>query len=227
MTKNKMNPASLGFRVHTGWAAMIAVRPPSASLLPTILDRRRVEMIVGTDPQDRRFAYHAAAKLTVDAAQRFVLETEKIASSRAKDELAIAIRDLREGGYEVVASGTIVGNRPFSSPLEATLRSHSLLHAAEGELFRQAIIGASEALDVPVIRVPARELYPQAVKHLGVSIEIIRQRLAELGRSVGKPWTQDQKESLLVALLAFGKGDLAFSGHNQCSSRVYIDGLEV
>ncbi len=220
MNKNKLKPAALGFRVHTGWAAMIAVRPPSASLLPTILDRRRVEMIVGTDPQDRRFAYHAAAKLTVDAAQRFVLETEKIASSRAKDGLATAIRDLREWGYEVVASGTIVGNRPFSSPLEATLRSHSLLHAAEGELFRQAIIGASEALDVPVTRVPARELYPQAVKHLGVSIEIIRQRLAELGRSVGKPWTQDQKESLLVALLAFGKGDLALSGHTPATPSV-------
>lgn len=202
-----MKPAALGFRVHTGWAAMIAVTP-GESALPTILDRRRVEMIAGTDPH--RFAYHAAAKLTLDAAQQFVLETEKIALSRAKDGLAAALRDLREKGYEVVASGTIARNRPFSSPLEATLRSHSLLHAAEGELFRQAIIGGSEARGVPVTRVPARELYPQAVRHLGISLETLRARLAELGREVGKPWAQDQKESLLVALLASGKS--AFDG---------------
>jgi hypothetical protein len=159
-------------------------------------------MTAGSVP---RFVYHAAAKLTLDSAQRFVLEAESIALGGAKDALAAAIHDLRERGYEVVASGTIVGNRPFSSPLEATLRSHSLLHAAEGELFRQAIIRASEALGVPVTSVPARELYAQAVKHLGVSIEVIRQRLTEVGRDIGKPWTQDQKESLLVALLAFGK----------------------
>jgi len=220
VNKNKMKPAALGFRVHTGWAAMIAVTPPGESPLPTILDRRRVEMIFGTDPQERRFTYHAAAKLTLDAAQRFVLETEKIALSRAKEKLAAAIRDLRERGYEVVASGTILGNRPFSSPLEATLRSHSLLHAAEGDLFRQAIIGASEALGVPVTRVPAREIYSEAVKHLAVSLEVLRGRLVELGREVGKPWTQDQKESLLVALLALGKGGIAFSGHKSAAPSV-------
>jgi hypothetical protein len=197
-----MKPAALGFRVHTGWAAMIAVARPTASPLPTILDRRRVEMTAGSVP---RFVYHAAAKLTLDSAQRFVLEAESIALGGAKDALAAAIHDLRERGYEVVASGTIVGNRPLSSSLEATLRSHSLLHAAEGELFRQAIIRASEALGVPVTSVPAGELYAQAVKHLGVSIEVIRQRLTEVGRDIGKPWTQDQKESLLVALLALGK----------------------
>lgn len=200
-----MKAAALGFRVHTGWAAMIAVTPVSGSALPTILDRRRVEMIGRGDPDAPPFVYHAAAKLSLDAARQFVDQAEKIASTRAKAELAAAIRDLREGGYEVVAAGAIAGNRPFSSPLEATLRSHSLLHAAEGELFRQAIVGASESLGVPVTRVPARDLYPQAVKHLGVSIEVIRERLAELGRSAGKPWTQDQKESLLVALLAFGR----------------------
>ena len=73
---------------------------------------------------------------------------------------------------------------------------------------------------MPVTRVPARELYPQAVKQLGVSIETLRARLAELGREVGKPWTQDQKESLLVALLALGKGGIAFSGHTSAAPSV-------
>jgi hypothetical protein len=102
----KMKPAALGFRVHTGWAAMIAVARPTASPLPTILDRRRIEMTGSSDPGVPRFVYHAAAKLTLDSAQRFVLEAERIALGGAKDELAAAIHDLRERGYEVVASGT-------------------------------------------------------------------------------------------------------------------------
>ena len=53
---------------------------------------------------------------------------------------------------------------------------------------------------MPVTRVPAREIYSEAVKHLAVSLEVLRGRLAELGREVGKPWRQDQKESLVVAV---------------------------
>jgi hypothetical protein len=203
VTNKKMRQAALGFRTHTGWAALIAVAS-SESPLQAILDRRRVEMIAGSDPEAPPYVYHAAAKLALASAERFIREAENDAFARAKEELGTAIRDLRERGYEVVVSGIIAGNRPFSSPLETILRAHSLIHAAEGELFRQAIIRASNALEVPVAAVPARELYSQAAKKLGVSIEAVRRHLAEAGRAAGKPWAQDQKESFLAALIAFG-----------------------
>jgi hypothetical protein len=49
----------------------------------------------------------------------------------------------------LVASGVIIGNRTLTAPLETILVAHPLLHTAEGELFRQAIIDASEACKVP------------------------------------------------------------------------------
>ncbi len=200
---SRMMQAALGFRVHTGWAAMVATARWSASTQPTILDRRCIEIMAGSEPDAPPFVYHAAAKLTLDAAECFVRDAEQAALTRAKAELGTVIRHLYQRGYEVVGSGVIIGNRPFSSPLDATLRVHALIHAAEGELFRQAFIRASEAQQIPVTGVPMRELYSRAVKHLRLSIELIRRRLNEAGRDIGKPWGQDQKESLLVAQLAF------------------------
>jgi hypothetical protein len=198
-----MKQAALGFRTHTGWAAMIAVARTSESPLPIVVNRRRIEMIGGSDPEGPRFVYHAAAKLKPDAAERSVREAEMVALERAKEELGTALRELRREGYQVVASGMVGVNRSLSSSLEAILRAHSLIHAAEGELFRQAIVGASQALRLPVVSVPGQQLYSQAGEKLGISLEGLRQRLAEVGRAAGKPWAQDQKEAFLAALLAF------------------------
>jgi hypothetical protein len=207
--KTKTEQAALGFRVHTGWAAMIAIAKPRSPGLPTILDRRRVEMIAGSATEMPRFVYHAAAKLTPGDAERLVQEANDAARSHATDALAAAVRDLADRGHEILASGIIAANRPLSATLETILRSHSLIHAAEGELFRRAIAQASEALRVPVTRVPARDLHTLAAKQLGVSLAAMPTRLAEAGRGAGRPWGQDEKESWLVALLALTQtGDL-------------------
>jgi hypothetical protein len=184
--------AAVGFRVHTGWAAMVAVTGTAAS--PTVVDRRRVEMIAGHEPDAPPFVYHAAAKLPIAAAERFVQEHAHAARAHARAAVEDAVGALRERGYQAVASGVIVGNRPFAAPLEDILKAHSLIHAAEGELFRQAIIDASEACDLRVTRIPAREIRDRSVAQ--------RQLVISVGRAAGRPWAQDQKESFLAALLA-------------------------
>ncbi|MGZ3408322.1 MAG: hypothetical protein ACXVAN_17855 [Polyangia bacterium] len=195
-------PAALGFRAHTGWAALTATAGPASS--PTVLHRARVEMIAGHTPNAPPYVYHAAAQLSLPAAERLVRASEAQARAHATAAIAAALRTLAERGFAVVASGVIGGNRALTSPLEAILRAHALIHAAEGELYRQAIAGASEACGVPVTIVPARELWPRATRQLRVTEERLRARLAEAGRGAGRPWAQDQKESLLVALLALG-----------------------
>jgi hypothetical protein len=197
-----MKQVALGFRVHTGWAALVAAEAPVRLDNPIILDRKRVEMLEGGKSAVPAFVYHAASKLPLKSAERLVQECTVLAQSRAKDSLAEIVGQLRERGYEVFASGVIGPKRPLASSLEAILGTHSMIHAAEGELFRAAIISASEVLKVPVTSVPAGELYARVAATLGSSADEIRERLNEGRRSVGKPWAQDQKESLLVALLA-------------------------
>ncbi len=201
-SREPMKQVALGFRVHTGWAALVAVEAPVRLDNPTIVDRKRVEMIEGGSPEAPAFVYHAASKLPLKSAERLVQECTALAQSRAKDSLTAVVGELRDRGYEVFASGVIGAKRPLASSLETILGTHSLIHAAEGELFRGAIISANEVLKVPVTSVPAAELYDRAATTLGSSADEIRRRLTEGRRSVGKPWAQDQKESLLVALLA-------------------------
>ena len=146
--KKSLLEASLGFSVHTGWAAMIAVAGPPKS--PVILDRRRIDMM-GNDPDKPRFVYHyAAERLTLSAAERFVREAIEQSRAKAVAALEAAVTELaKKKTYDVVASGIIVGNRPLKSTLADILKSHSLIHTAEGELFRVAIKGASERAEDP------------------------------------------------------------------------------
>jgi hypothetical protein len=200
-----MKRAALGFRTHTGWAAMVALARTNHSPLPIILDRRRIEMIPSGEREVPRFVYHAAAKLKPEAAERFIRQAERDAIERAEAELGKAIQDLRSNGYQVVATGIVGGNRPLSSSLEAILGAHTLIHAAEGELFRQAIARASESLQLAVLSVRERQLDAETAKRFQVSAEVARQRLEEIGRAAGRPWALDQRQACMAALLALGK----------------------
>jgi len=198
--KKSLVRATLGFSVHTGWAAMIAVAGAPKS--PVILDRRRVEMM-GNDPANPRFVYHYAAEsLALSAAERFVRKAIEQSRDNAVTALETAIAELRKKDYDIVASGVIVGNRPLEAKLSDILKSHSLIHTAEGELFRVAIKSASERLKIPVTEIRARDLEPRAAKVLGISSAKVKERLDAVGRVAGRPWSKDQKTSLLAALVA-------------------------
>ena len=71
--------------------------------------------------------------------------------------------------------------------LAATLRSHALIHTAEGEFFRDVLITAAESCNLPVTRVRERE------------ISDLQREIAELRKSLGPPWTQDEKLASLAA----------------------------
>ena len=192
--------ATLGFSVHTGWAAMIAVAGTPAS--PVILDRSLVEMIPDSDRDPPRFVYHAAQELSLSAAERFVRKATEQSRTKALAALKAAVAELEKRSHRVVATGIIVSGRPVDVDLPAILKSHALLHAAEGELFREAIKSASEKLKIPVTEIRARELPARAAGMLKISAAELPDRLAKVGRTAGRPWSKDQKDSFLVALLA-------------------------
>lgn len=192
--------AALGFSVHTGWAAMVAVSGPAISA--AVLDRRRLVMIPGSDPERPRFVYHAARELQLEPAERLIRESAALAREGATAALQAAVEELETKEYQTVAVGIIAANRPLSAALDAILESHSLVHAAEGELFREAIRGASRTVGIPVAEVRARDLHARAAAVLGVSEGRVAQVLARIGRAAGRPWAKDQKDACLAALIA-------------------------
>ena len=80
------------------------------------------------------------------------------------------------------------------------LSAHAMLHAAEGELYRDALADAADALGLPVTLVPPRDTPRLGRRVLGCDEEDLRARLTELGRPFGPPWTRDHKDAVVAAL---------------------------
>jgi len=194
---------ALGFSVHTGWAALVAIARSGKSL--AVADRRRIGMLpVPLTPRQDAYphVFHAARELSLSHAAEFVRKAEDEARSRARDELRTAVEALHAAGHRVVGSAIITAREAPSRSLEEILQSHPLVHAAEGTLFRAVIRGASEDLGLGVLQVPAPELVQRAARALGLPKGEVPEFLTQLGRPLGPPWTADHKAATLAAVLA-------------------------
>jgi hypothetical protein len=201
-----MTPVAIGFRVHSGWAALAAVAAPLQAL--QVIDRRRIELV---DRAIRGSAqpFHAAKELPIDDAARLIERCTESSRLLACQALRTAIDELREKGYRVIASGVLLASGRALPALAATLASHALIHTAEGELFREVVAFASQRCELPVVKVKERELLERAGARLRVSAVELDDRLKEIGRSIGPPWRQDEKYAALVACLALADSGAA------------------
>ena len=189
--------AALGFRAHSGWAAVVAVGGVASS--PAVLDRRRIELV---EPGVPKQPYHAAEGLDLAKAEKIIIRSIDLATRMARQALRELLAELQNRGYEVVGCGILqAAGRPLPE-LAGILASHALIHTAEGVLFRNALARASESSALPVTRVKERELYADAAVQLGLTLEKLQRRVAEMGKLIGPPWSQDQKGAALVGWLA-------------------------
>ena len=187
----------MGLRAHSGWAALVVVGGASRS--PVILDRRRIELVSPGVPKQ---PYHAAEKLDLKKAGALVRRCVGGARRLARRALRAVVADLKKNGHEVVGCGLLLGSGRPATTLAATLASHPLIHTAEGELFRNALVHASQHCRLPVTGVKERELFAQGAAELRTPADKLRRRLNEMGRELGPPWREDQKLAALVGWLA-------------------------
>jgi hypothetical protein len=191
---------ALGFRVHLGWAAGVALgagRP-----LPRVLARTRIELADPEVPHSRE-PYHAAEELAREGklreAERLLDDLTRVVKRVAKRAVRSWVRELGVAGGRIAGSAVLTGvGRPGSS-LAATLASHALVHTAEGLLFREALLEACGACGLAVSATREREVYAAAARALRLPEELLRERIDELGRPLGAPWRQDQKLATAAA----------------------------
>jgi hypothetical protein len=194
--------AALGLRAHSGWAALVAIAGPLDS--PSVIDRRIIQLC---NPETRgsKQPYHAAEPLAFKDAEKLV--TRCIAETRelAHQSLLSAMHDVQNTGHRIAACGILLGSGRTLPALDRILASHALIHAAEGEMFRNALVDAAQQCKLPVKGVKERELYSQAATTLARSVEQLSAYLSQQGRSLGPPWREDQKCATLAAWLALSK----------------------
>ena len=186
--------AALGFRVHTGRAAVVAVGGPVDA--PEILAKGRIDVAVTFD---EGAVFHVGQDLPIEEARALVRGAETRFADRARAELAAFVGRLN---VPVVAAGMAAASAKLLPPLESILKSHALVHAAEGELYRGIFAAASAAIGALPTRVPADALGRSIAAKLGVTAARITARLAEMGKASGRPWAADQKQAALAAWFA-------------------------
>jgi hypothetical protein len=191
--------AAVGFRVHSGWAAVVVVWLEKGA--PVVLDRKRAHL-VKTFSYTFRQPYHTAEKMPLAEARKFVAQVQTEArelACRAVDEMQSSLEDLKiklTRGSLLLASG-----RPLPD-LEKILASHALIHTADGELFRESIVHGCARCGVKMESIKERELLEQAGTALHLKTTELMRRVTELGKPLGPPWSQDEKFATLAAWLA-------------------------
>ena len=183
--------AALGFRAHSGWAALVAVAGTIDA--PRILDRRRI-IVADPDMPGSKQPYHAAAGLPLPKAEALVRAAVDSSRALALEAISVSIKALQSRGHEVVACGVILGSGKTLPPLDRILAAHPLLHTAEGELFRDVLVWAAKELRLPVTGVREKSLDAAVLK-----------RIDSLGKLIGPPWTQDQKYATVAAFTALAE----------------------
>jgi hypothetical protein len=189
---------ALGFRTHSGWAAVVAIElSPEAC----VCERRIIQLCDPTIPGSKQ-PFHTAEPMDLPKAKAFLKRCEDRSYALAAEAFEGVAKSLEKRGHVLVACGLMASSGRVLPSMEAILASHAAIHSAEGELYRDAIAHACERSGVPLLRIREKDAFPIAEQALGLSASRIQDRLAAMGRTVGSPWTQDQKLAALAAWVA-------------------------
>ncbi len=194
-----LKQAAIGFRVHSGWAAVVAVCLDRG--LPVVLARQRVHL-VETFTYEFRQPYHTAEKMLDGQACEFISRMQAEARRLAYRAVRELASRTQEQGVKLTRCGLLLASgRPLPA-LDKILASHALIHTADGELFREALLHASARCGLRDFRIKDKELLARTGQVFRAKPNELMRRLTELGRSFGAPWSQDEKFATLAAWLA-------------------------
>jgi hypothetical protein len=189
---------AIAFKAHIGWAYAVVLVEADGGI--QIAAKRRVDML---HTFETAAVYHIGHErgLSVEEAQP-IIETAARASLAAAKTAIAALAASTADGCSLQSAAILTGSGKPLPPLEVILRSHPLVHTAEGELYRTAVARACEALGMPVVRLPAKELEKRAKTALSTSESRMRAQLDAAGKASGKPWGAEQRECALAAWIA-------------------------
>jgi len=184
--------------VHSGWAACVAVSLAGGA--PVVIERSRVQL-VKTFSYKFRQPYHTGARMSLPRAAAFISRAQRDAETLAVEELRATRAKLRKRGFALVRCGILfAAGRPLPE-LASILASHALIHTADGELFRNALVRACVRCRLPVMKMKEREIFARATVALEIDLAKLQRLLIDMGKGIGPPWSQDEKLAALVALV--------------------------
>jgi hypothetical protein len=195
---------ALGFKSHSGWAALVVVGAVGSDV--EVIDRRRVELIDDGELWAKQ-PYHAAEDLEPIEARDVV--TNGIESARRVSLLRMreTIARMRKLNYQITGCAVLMPNPMPDWTTAEILAVHFRMHKAEGVLFPDVLCRAASVCKLPLVAIPEKRLGELAEKNLVMPINHSMEIVATFGKSIGPPWGKDQKNAALAAMIAL-RGNL-------------------
>lgn len=184
--------------MHSGWGVVVCISGSSAA--PEIVDRRRIVIIEPTMAGAKQ-PYHFVESLGLEEAERHLQKCAAISQPLAVQAIRAILNALGAQNYRVLGCGMLLSSGRALPALPNILASHALVHTAEGEFFRKVVREACEQCRITVMGFRQRELDDCANATFGKAATRLRQQIAALGKTVGSPWTQDEKTAALAGLI--------------------------
>jgi hypothetical protein len=191
----KPQPAALGFRVKSGWAAVVLLKGPARS--PQLCDVRQIDLSDPRFPETRQ-PYHAAmGKLETDT--REINQRVHVVRSIAQKSIATLLTSHRQNGYRIRRAALAVGSQIDPASIA---NPHIRAHAFEGRLFRSVLEQALQAHRIRTAVFNERDAYGKVAAEFKESNENVRRMIQNFGRTTEAPWRAEQKLAALAACLA-------------------------
>jgi len=188
--------AAIGFRVKTGRATGIIVAGTGA--LPQVLRRASVNLRDPKLPESFQ-PYHAALELPESEGAAVVQRATAAIQALATRAIGDLAKELHASGHRLSGIGLVVATDKDPGPLG---RSHIRAHALEGRLFWKAMEQGADALGLPHLYILERDAFEAASVVLGRKPADLKSAVNEMGRTVGRPWSAEEKTATLAAWMA-------------------------
>ena len=196
----KPQGAALGFRVKSGWAAVVLLTETAHS--PQLFDVNRVELCDPRLPETRQ-PYHAAmGKLETDSTK--INRRERIVRCISQQSLTTLLNGYRQKGFWVTRAALVVGSQIDPANIA---NPHIRAHALEGRLFRSVVEQALHDHEICADVLLERNAYLSVAARLNQSSDDVKRAIHNVGKSAaakGGPWREEQKLATLAALFALG-----------------------
>ena len=128
----KAQTAGLGFRVKSGWAAVVLLTESAHS--PQLSDVSRIELCDPRLPETRQ-PYHAAmGKLETDSTK--VNQRERVVRSISQQSLTKLLKSYQQKGFRIRRAALVVGSQIDPANIA---NPHIRAYALEGRLFRESV----------------------------------------------------------------------------------------
>ena len=193
----KAETAAAGFRVKSGWAAVVLLAGPIGSR--ALRDNRMIDLSDPRVPETRQ-PYHATfGQLETDA--KNIYRRTDIVHRITEQSITDLLSDYRRKGYSITRASLVIGSQLDPASIA---NPHIRAHALEGLLFRSALEQALNAQGIGTFILMERDAYAKAGAQLKRSYDDVRRTIQNFGRFTDAPWRAEQKLAALAAWFSLG-----------------------